>query len=171
MKLRRTLPVAIALILGGTLMQILAAGQENPAPTDLHRKDVQRHGDMVMGFSHLRTTHHFTLTSGGGYIRVVVNDPADSSTREMIRMHLAHIAQAFKAGDFSSPLFTHGRVPPGVPVLKRMKNAILYEYQDMEDGGQVGITSRDSRAVAAIHEFLRFQIHDHQTGDSTAVQP
>ncbi len=171
MKLRRALPVATTLILGAMLMPSPAAGQEKPEPTASHTKDVQRHGDMAMGFSHLKTTHHFTLTSSGGYIRVLSNDAADSSTRQMIRMHLAHIAQAFKAGDFSSPLFTHGRVPPGVPVLKRMKDSILYKYQDTEDGGQVQITSRDPGAVAAIHEFLRFQIQDHQTGDATAVQP
>ncbi|HEV2116923.1 MAG TPA: hypothetical protein VGR48_12910 [Terriglobales bacterium] len=169
MRLRRALPLATTLFAGAMLIQPAAAGQEKS--TAIHTKDVQRHGDVAMGFSHLKTIHHFTLTPSGGYIRVAANASADNSTREMVRMHLAHIAQAFKAGDFSSPLFTHGRVPPGVPVLKRMKGLILYKYQDTEDGGQVGITSRDFQAVAAIHEFLRFQIQDHQTGDSTAVQP
>ncbi|HJS99697.1 MAG TPA: hypothetical protein VJ756_11435 [Terriglobales bacterium] len=146
------------------------ANQQTPHPSAGHTKEVQQHGDMAMGFSHLKTTHHFTLTSSGGYIRVAANDTADSSTREMVRMHLAHIAQSFKAGDFSSPLFTHGRVPPGAPVLKQMKDAITYEYQETESGGQVRISSRDPRAVTAIHQFLRFQIKDHQTGDSTAIE-
>ena len=120
MRLRRALPLAITLFVGAMLIQSAAAGQTKPEPAASHTKDIQRHGDVAMGFSHLKTTHHFVLTPSGGYIRVAANASADNSTREMVRMHLAHIARAFKAGDFSSPLFTHGRVPPGVPVLKRM---------------------------------------------------
>jgi hypothetical protein len=171
MRLGRVLPLATTLFLAPIFMLSPGRGQEKPRPPASHTADVEHHGDMAMGFSHVKATHHFTLTPSGGHIRVVANDAADVSTRQMVRMHLAHIAQAFKAGDFSSPLFTHGRVPPGVPVIKRMKNSILYKYQDTKDGGQVRITSRDSQAVAAIHEFLRFQIQDHQTGDATTVQP
>jgi hypothetical protein len=168
MRIRFIMSLAVALaISGGPIF----ANQQTPHPSAGHAEEVQRHGDMAMGFSHLKTTHHFTLTSGGGYIRVAANDTADSSTREMVRMHLAHIAHSFKAGDFTSPLFTHGRVPPGVPVLKQMKDVISYEYQETQSGGQVRIFSRDQRALTAIHQFLLFQIQDHKTGDSTAIEP
>lgn len=170
MKIHRTLPLVTVLLLPHLFITPLFAAQEKPSPSTRHAEEVQRHGDTAMGFSHLKTTHHFLLTPSGGYIRVAANAAADSSTREMVRMHLAHIAQAFKAGDFSSPMFTHGRIPPGVPVLKQMKEAIAYHYQETENGGQVRISSEDPRAISAIHQFLRFQIRDHQTGDSTVVQ-
>ena len=34
---------------------------------------------------------------------------------------------------------------------------------------RVRITTKDSAALAAIHEFLRFQIEDHRTGDRTEI--
>ena len=38
-------------------------------------------------------------------------------------------------------------------------------------GARVVLTSTNPRAIRAIHEFLRFQIEDHRTGDSVEVQP
>jgi hypothetical protein len=32
------------------------------------------------------------------------------------------------------------------------------------------ITTHDAEALTAVHNFLIFQIHDHQTGDSVDVQ-
>jgi hypothetical protein len=33
------------------------------------------------------------------------------------------------------------------------------------------ITTKNAEALKALHEFLRFQISDHGTGDLTEVQP
>jgi hypothetical protein len=52
-----------------------------------------------------------------------------------------------------------------VTTMKLMKSAIRYTYEDVPSGGRVRIKSDDSIAVAAIHDFLRFQITDHETGD------
>jgi hypothetical protein len=35
----------------------------------------------------------------------------------------------------------------------------------------VRITSSDAEALAAVHDFLRFQIKGHKTGDTTEVRP
>ena len=67
-----------------------------------------------MGFSHAATTHHFLLKADGGAIQVEANDPADTASRDNIRMHLSHIAKAFATGDFAIPMFVHDTVPPGV---------------------------------------------------------
>src|SRR5207253_2677012 len=42
-------------------------------------------------------------------------------------------------------------------------------FETLEDGGRVAITTNDRRALEAIHEFLRYQIREHHTGDSTRV--
>ena len=62
-------------------------------------------------------------------------------------------------------MFIHDRVPPGVPVMKAKRKAITYTYQETERGGRVRIKTTDPDALQAIHEFLRFQIEDHRTGD------
>ena len=49
--------------------------------------------------------------------------------------------------------------------MKELKDEIAYKYDETESGGKVSLTSQNADAVEAIHEFLRFQIQDHKTGD------
>lgn len=119
-----------------------------------------------MGFDHEKTTHHFRLTSSGGAIEVSANDSKDTETIEAIREHLAHIAKKFAEGDFQAPMLIHDRVPPGVPVMERDKAKINWMYEDTETGARVVVATKDVEDLEAIHEFLQFQIEDHQTDDS-----
>jgi len=134
-----------------------------------HHATMESHGDQAMGFPHDKTTHHFRLISDGGAIEVTANDPKDKANIEAIRSHLSHIATMFADGDFSSPMFTHDTVPPGATTMKLMKSAIHYAYVEFPAGGTVRIQSADPIAVACIHDFLRFQIAEHETGDSVEV--
>ena len=133
---------------------------------DSHHSTVEEHGDQAMGFSHETTTHHFRMATDGGAIEVTANDPADKASTEAIRTHLAHISGLFAKGDFSDPMFIHDSLPPGVTTMKILKNKIGYQYEEIPSGGRVRIRSGDEVAVAGIHDFLRFQIAEHQTGDS-----
>ena len=134
-----------------------------------HHDEVNKRGDKAMGFSHAKTTHHFRLKSDGGVIEVAANDAADTASRDQIRQHLKHIAKKFAAGDFSAPMFIHAETPPGVPAMKRLKAEIKYQFEEIEGGGLVRISTGNASAIKAIHDFLRFQIKDHQTGDSLEV--
>ena len=134
-----------------------------------HQAVVQSHGDQAMGFPHDKTTHHVRMLSDGGSIEVTANDPNDKTNTTAIRSHLMHIAMMFSNGDFSTPMFIHDGIPPGVTTMKLMKSAIHYSYEEIPLGGSVRIKADDPVAVAAIHDFLRFQISEHQTGDSLEV--
>jgi hypothetical protein len=138
----------------------------------MHDPQSQMHerGEKGMGFSQSATTHHFLLKANGGVIEVEANDSADVDSRDEIRMHLRHIAQAFQNGDFDIPMFVHDAVPPGVPEMKRLQKEIRYTFEESSSGGRVVIYSADKEAVAAIHDFLLFQIKEHKTGDSTQVR-
>jgi len=133
-------------------------------------KDIQGRGDMAMGFSQAKTTHHFILTKDGGVISVEANEAKDTESRDEIRMHLSHIAKAFAEGDFDIPMFVHDQVPPGVPVMKSKKSGIQYRFEETSLGGKVVIATRDAEALSAIHDFLSFQIREHKTGDSLGVR-
>jgi hypothetical protein len=85
-------------------------------------------------------------------------------------MHLEHIAQAFQNGDFDIPMFVHDTIPPGVPEMKNLRKNIRYSFEDTLNGGRVVIASADKDALDAIHRFLRFQIGEHKTGDSTEIR-
>ncbi|MGB7467332.1 MAG: hypothetical protein WBW14_30895, partial [Candidatus Acidiferrum sp.] len=60
-------------------------------------------------------------------------------------------------------------VQPAVPVMKQMKDKILYKFEETPTGAQVVITTTDPQALVAIQQFLRFQIAERKTGDSNAV--
>jgi hypothetical protein len=139
-------------------------------PQDHKHEAMQKRGNQGMGFDQERTTHHFLLTKSGGIIQVTANSAADKNSAAQIRMHLNHIEHAFQSGDFNIPMFVHGQTPPGVPVMKRLKDQIQYRYEEIENGGRVSIASENAEAVNAVHEFLKFQIREHKTGDSLEVK-
>ena len=150
-------------------MLILMAVTAAAMAQDAHHDAVDKRGDDVMGFSHEKTTHHFRLFADGGAIEVTANDAKDTESRELIRMHLGHIAKMFAEGNFQAPMLIHDQTPPGVPAMQRLKGEIRYRYEEIDRGGRVRIVSADREAVAAAHEFLRFQIADHRTGDPGTV--
>jgi len=132
--------------------------------------DVKQHGAEAMGFDQDKTTHHFRLYKDGGAVEVAVKDPADTSSIGQIGDHLKQQAKKFAAGDFPVPKQTHGQMPPGVDPMTRLRSTIRYEFQSTEGGGRLRITTADAQALAAVHDFLRFQIEDHVTGDKTSVE-
>jgi len=155
--------------LGAQDMQSCPMHKEHLKAASQHQADVERHGDEAMGFPHDKTTHHFRLYSDGGAIEVTVNDSKDSQNMQAIRSHLAHIATMFSNGEFSIPMFVHDQIPPGVPVMKEKHVDISYAFEELPAGGRVRIKTMNPDALKAVHEFLRFQIEDHHTGDTTEI--
>lgn len=145
------------------------AGELQASDHSNHMADMNERGDRVMGFDQAKTTHHFRLLEDGGTIEVGANDPNDAVSKDQIRRHLEEIARAFSEGRFEAPMEIHHQVPPGATVMQDLKSAIEYRFEPMEDGGRVRITTSDVRALNAVHDFLRFQIEEHQTGDPLSV--
>lgn len=131
-----------------------------------HQSDVEKHGDVAMGFPHDKTAHHFRLTQEGGAIEVTVREAGDMQNLDAIRMHLKHIATMFAAGNFSIPMFVHSQMPPGVAEMRDRRSDIRYGFEELPTGGIVHIATSNHDVLNAIHDFLVFQIRDHQTGDS-----
>jgi hypothetical protein len=136
---------------------------------DAHSQMNER-GEKGMGFSQTAINHHFLVNSNGGEIQVETKDAADAINRNNIRTHLRHIARAFQSGDFDIPMFVHDTVPPGVPEMKRLRKNIQYSFEETPNGGRVVIFSANQEALEAIHQFVRFQIEQHRTGDQMDVR-
>jgi hypothetical protein len=166
---------AIAFLMFGVLqlaaqdMQSCPIHKEHLKEAAQHQADLAKHGDEAMGFPHDKTSHHFRLYLDGGAIEVTVNDSKDSQNMQAIRSHLTHIVTMFSNGEFSIPMFVHDQVPPGVPVMKEKRAEISYSFDELPAGGRVRLKTRSPDALKAIHEFLRFQIADHHTGDATDI--
>ena len=150
-------------------MQSCPMHKEHMKNSSQHQADVEKHGDQAMGFPHDKTTHHFRLYSDGGAIEVTANDRKDTENIQAIRSHLADIVRLFSDGDFSIPMFVHDQVPPGVPVMKEKRDQISYSLEEISAGARLRIQTKNGEAVKAVHDFLRFQIEDHHTGDATDV--
>ena len=163
-------PIVVLLVISLSIGSSAQINQDSHHQQDKRADGVNQRGDHAMRFSHEKTTHHFRLAVDGGAIEVTANDPEDTASLEQIRAHLSHIARLFKAGDFDKPMFTHGETPAGVPVMKQMKEEMSYTFEPIDRGGRVRIKTANPDAIDAVHEFLRYQIKDHKTGDSLDVQ-
>jgi hypothetical protein len=130
---------------------------------------LKQNGAAAMGFDQDATTHHFLLRANGGSIGVASNNLKDVEAIGQVRAHLKEIALAFASGEFDKPFATHGEVPPGVPVMQAQKRLISYQYEERPGGGRVVIKTTDATALGAIHEFLRYQITEHKTGDPLTI--
>jgi hypothetical protein len=177
---RSTLSAAFGVVMV-SFVAVAHAAQEHPSmpPGMTHEQhtaqmkkeaELKEHGKMAMGFDQDKTTHHFALTATGGSIAVTANDAADQTSRDQIRAHLADIAESFAHGDFQKPLMTHGELPAGAAQMQRLEKAITYTYEPTGRGGVVRITTSNPDALKAVHEFLRYQIREHKTGDPVTVQ-
>lgn len=152
----------------------IARAQEQPKPgghdmSGMSQDEMNKRGDKVMGFDHTKTTHHFGLLRDGGAIEVAANDANDTASRDEIRKHLTHIAMMFADGNFKAPILIHDQDPPGVAVMQRLKDQIEYKFEKTELGARVRISTKNPEALQAIHDFLRFQIKEHKTGDPLEV--
>ena len=151
-----------------TLLCLPVSGQQQGQ----HQMDeMNKRGDKHMGFDHLKTTHHFLLANDGGSIQVEANDLNDTESRDQIRRHLRHITMMFSEGNFAVPMLIHEQTPPGSETMKQLKGAIDYQFNETERGASIRISTSDAQALKAIHEFLKFQITEHKTGDPLEVKP
>jgi hypothetical protein len=147
-----------------TLVLVPLPGVASQTPQDQHA-GVMKRGAHVMGFDQTTTTHHFRLTRTGGVIEVTANAADDKTAISQIQSHLQHIAMMFGEGNFTAPLLIHAQEPPGVAEMKRAGAAIGYKYEPMPRGGRVVVSTTTETQLNAVHDFLRFQITDHKTGD------
>ena len=106
--------LASSILAIGTLVIVYA--QQPKADEQMNQR-----GDHVMGFDHMKTTHHFLLQEQGGTIEVTANNYDDVESREQIRMHLKQIAKMFAEGNFNAPMLIHDQTPPGAPVMQKLK--------------------------------------------------
>lgn len=159
--------------LTGALVILTAAGWPVAAatPQSTHQQHAarQKPDGKGMGFDQTRTSHHFRLSPKGGAIEVRVRNAADRELRDQVAAHLKAIAEQFARGDFSTPFAVHAEDPAGVPALKRFSGDIVYVFAPDDRGGRVVISTGSKPALAAVHEFLRYQIREHRTGDSLKV--
>jgi hypothetical protein len=114
-----------------------------------------------MGVDQYTSLHRFETLPDGGRISLQ-RDPKDSAGAARIRAHMRTIATAFGRGDFALPGQVHARRVPGTEMMAARRQSIQYDTDTLPGGAQLRLTTGDPVALAAIHEFLRFQRQDHR---------
>lgn len=123
---------------------------------------LQTRGAQVMGVDQYTSSHVFEPLPDGGRI-VLQRDVVDSIGVATIRAHMQDIAGRFAEGDFTLPGVVHSGTVPGTRVMAERRDRIRYGADTLPRGGQVRIMTRDSIALAEVHEFLAFQRQDHRS--------
>src|SRR6266508_440881 len=156
------------LVIGATFF-FTSLDQTNCPMHEQHMKAVDARHD-TLGMAHDRSSHRFRLFRDGGAIELRANDARDVATVSAIRKHLRKVAAAFAKNDFSTPAFVHGHAPDGVDTMKRRRDRIRYRYESVDGGGRIRVTTTDPDALAAVHDFMKFQVGEHGTNDSGEVE-
>jgi hypothetical protein len=167
------------LALTAMLTTAAALGAQSPDPATCpqhaehmkasHNAEVDaRHDSLVM--SHETTHHSFRLFADGGAIELRANDANDQATIDSIRKHLRGIASQFAKADFKTPAFVHGAPPDGVARMERLHRSIDYRYENVAAGARIRMTTSSPEALAAVHEFMKFQVVEHRTANSGSVE-
>jgi hypothetical protein len=125
---------------------------------------LQARGERAMGVDQYSSTHLFIPLPNGGRIELQ-RDAADVVAARTIRGHMGDIATRFAAGDFTIPGFVHATsVVPGTAVMRARRDRISYTVEPLPRGAALRISSNDSAAIGAIHDFLAFQRGEHRAG-------
>jgi hypothetical protein len=148
------------------LLLALAGPLAAQTPRDTGFAALQQRGKMVMGVDQFTSMHRFDDLPDGGRI-VLTRSAVDTAGVRTIRAHLADIARAFAGGDFGHTMAVHQHELPGVAVMRERRAAIAYRVDTLPGGGAVRITTRDTTAVRAIHQFLAAQRGEHHAGGAT----
>lgn len=138
-----------------------AHSMKSDSTSDSAFKALQARGKVAMGVDQYTSTHRFVDLADGGRIELT-RDRSDSAGVRVIREHLASIARAFAAGDFSTPFAVHAREVPGTKTMAAKRGAIRYKFKPLPGGGEVRVSSKDPEAIRAIHAFMAFQRGDHR---------
>jgi hypothetical protein len=131
------------------------------ATSDSVFAEVQARGHVAMGVDQYTSQHKFEPLPDGGRI-ALQRDMRDTAGVYRIRAHMTRIASAFGQGDFTLPGFVHAREVPGTREMRGRRSVIRYTADTVPGGAVVRLKSADSTAIAAIHQFLAFQRHDHR---------
>lgn len=129
--------------------------------SDERFSEVQERGREAMGVDQYTSTHVFEPLADGGRIELQ-RDSADAAGTATIRAHMEDIRAAFSRGDFRIPGFVHAMEVPGTATMAARKEAIRYEVRELPRGAELRLTTSDTTALRAIHEFLAFQRSDHR---------
>jgi hypothetical protein len=122
----------------------------------------------VILFDKTRTKLHFELLPNGGAIDLTAKSPPNAKTEEELQALAQYISASLASGNFALQIFVEPVAPPNLPQLTKHKDDFAYQIEKVANTTRIRIATTDMVALQALHDFLRFEIVAHKTGDSMA---
>ena len=138
-----------------------ATAYAEPSGNAQRLDEVAARGRHVMPFDLEKTLHIFNKNAQGGLQQVIAKDAGDSEQINLIRRHLAQLAERFTAGDFAGPRRIHGDNMPGVQALANAGGKVRFLYRELANGAEIEYVAEDSALIDAIHRYFDAQLSDH----------
>jgi len=150
------------------LVSALASGgmAQSSASTD----DLNSRFSKALGTDASHIIQHYYLVKNGGVIEFAAKDLSDSATISALQKYMEAQKDLFEKGKTDADADVHGKVPDGVPILKKLRNEITFFTVKNDDGGALRMFSTNDQARQAIQDFLKFQINEHKTGDPLVAE-
>lgn len=140
---------------------------QSPASTD---NDLNTRFSKALGTDTNKVVQHYYLVKNGGVIEFTAKDPNDNATISAVQKYLDAQKDLFEKGKTDADADVHGKVPDGLPVLKRLRNEITFFAVKSDSGAALRMFSINDQARQAIQDFMKFQINEHKTGDPLVAE-
>ncbi len=139
---------------------------QSPASTD----DLNTRFSKALGTDANKIVQHYYLVKNGGVIEFTAKDPNDTAAISALQKYMDVQKDLLEKGKNDDDADVHGRVPDGVPGLKRLRNEITFFAVKTDNGAVLRMFSVNDQARQAIQEFMKFQIREHKTGDPLVAE-
>ncbi len=167
--MKKTLMKAVAILGTLCLLAVLASAQAVPAaPVDPELMMAQRFSK-ALGVDVNKVVQHYYLVKNGGVIEYTARSDGDRATVAAVQKFLDNQKLLFEKGKSDTDFEVHGKVPDGIPAMKRLRNEITFFSTKTENGAVLRMFSMNPEARDAIQTFLKFEIAEHKTGDSPTI--
>lgn len=164
LRLELTVFVVALVVTAGAIAQTEMASVQTPRAEALSRNS------QLLGFDLTKTNQHFYLYKNGGAIDISAKNVDDVGSIAAVRRYLEKQEKLFAKGDVELQKQVYTQLPQSLLTMRKLKDEISFSYTATDEGGALRMFTINKDARQAIHDYLKSQIVDNQTGDPTNVQ-
>lgn len=164
LRLELTVFVIALVVTSGAIAQTEMASVQTP------RAEILSRNSQLLGFDLTKTNQHFYLYKNGGAIDISAKNVDDVGSIAAVRRYLEKQEKLFAKGDIELQKQVYTQLPQSLLTMRKLKDEISFSYTATDEGGALRMFTINKDARQAIHDYLKSQIVDNQTGDPTTVQ-
>lgn len=156
-------------VIGIVCLLLAFATAQSAATSPDPDQELRARFSKALGIDVDRIVQHYYLVKNGGVVELAAKDPADTAAIDAIRKFLVEQRKLYEKGKNETDADVHGKVPDGLPLIKKFRDEITFFATDTTNGAVLRMFSMNPTARSAIQDYMKFQIAEHKTGDSPTI--